>query len=133
MDSPNPVTISIQPKYFDRIPSESLGFLLQYPIMLGGKFVLVYFMVIEGPLEFNTLLWHDYVYAINVVFSILFCVMHFPHNRSIVTNDQIAYVDPPHYLNLDQAFPLSVPSIWVDTSLPWVKLCGIISFVSNCY
>jgi hypothetical protein len=66
---------------FDRRPSECLGILPQFPITLGGNIVLVNLLVVSGPLDFNMLLGHDYVYAMNVVVSTLFRVMHFPHNR----------------------------------------------------
>jgi hypothetical protein len=75
---------------FDRFPSEYLGVLPQLPISLGGKIVLVDVIVVQGPLDFNMLLGHDYVYAMNIVVSTLFWVMHFPHNGRIVTIDQLA-------------------------------------------
>jgi hypothetical protein len=74
---------------FDRCPSEYLGVLPQLPISLGGKTILVDVIVVQGPLDFNLLLVRDYVYAMNVVVSTLFRVMHFPHNGSIVTMDQV--------------------------------------------
>ena len=37
------------------------------------------------------LLGCDYVYAMNAIVSTLFWVMHFPHNGSIVTIEQLAY------------------------------------------
>jgi hypothetical protein len=72
---------------FDRRPSEYLGVLPQLPISLSGKNVLVDVTVVQGPLDFNMLLGRDYVYAMNVVVSTLFWVMHFHHNGSIVTID----------------------------------------------
>ena len=51
------------------------GFLPHFPITLGGKIVLVDFMVIEDPLDFNMILGHDYVYDMSTVVSTLFCVM----------------------------------------------------------
>ena len=62
-----------------------MGILTQLPVTLSGKTVLVDFMVIEDPLDFNMLLGCDYVYAMKVVVSTLFRVMHFPRNESIVT------------------------------------------------
>ena len=55
----------------------SLGILAQTPVTLGGKTVLVDFMVIEDPLDFNKLLGCDYLYAMQAVVSNLFHVMHF--------------------------------------------------------
>jgi hypothetical protein len=69
---------------FDRRPREFLGILPQLHITLGGKTFLVDLSLVPVPLDFNVLLGHDYVYAMNVVVSTLFCVMHLPHNESIV-------------------------------------------------
>jgi hypothetical protein len=75
---------------FDRHPSEYLGVFPQLPISLGGDIFLVDVIVVQGPLDFNMLLGHDYVYAMNVVVSTLFQVMHFPHNGRIVNIIQLA-------------------------------------------
>jgi hypothetical protein len=47
--------------------------------------------------------------------------MHFPHNGSIVTIDQMA--SDNHHPNsvLVQAAPLYVPSVHVDSTMPWVN------------
>jgi hypothetical protein len=76
---------------FDRCPSEYLGILPRFPISLGGKIFLVNIIVVQVPLDFNMLLGHDYVYAMNVVVSTIFRVMYFPHDGSIVTVDWLAY------------------------------------------
>jgi hypothetical protein len=52
----------------------------------------------------------------NVVVSMLFRVMHFPHNGRIVTIDQLAYDNHHPYSNLDHATPFYVPSIQVDST-----------------
>jgi hypothetical protein len=57
------------------------------------------------------LLGRDYVYAMNVVVSTLFRVMHFPHNGSIVTIDQLTYDNHhPNSTVLVQVAPLYVPT-----------------------
>ena len=68
---------------FDRRTSISLGILTETPVTLGGKTVLVDFMVIEDPLDFNMLLDHDYVYSMQVVVSTFFRVMYFPDKGQI--------------------------------------------------
>jgi hypothetical protein len=102
---------------FDRCPSEYLGILPQFPISLGGNIFLVDIIVVQVPLDFNMILGCGYVYAMNVVVSTLFRVMHFSHNGSIVTVDQLAYdnhhPDPALFL----ASPLYVPSVCVDYTL----------------
>ena len=48
---------------FNRRIGISLGIISQTPVTLGGKTILLDFMVIEYPLEFNMLIGCDYVYA----------------------------------------------------------------------
>jgi hypothetical protein len=107
--------------YFKRCSSECLGILPQLLISLGVKIILVDVIVVQGPLDFNILLGCDYVYAMNVVVSNLFWVMHFPHNGIIVTIHQLA--SDNHHPNslLFHTTPLNVPSVCVDSTLPWVN------------
>jgi hypothetical protein len=58
--------------------------------MLGGNIILVNMLVVEGTLYFNMLLGCDYVYALNIVVSTLFRVIHFPNTGSIFTIDELA-------------------------------------------
>ena len=46
-------------------------------------------VVVQGPLEFNSPLGRDYIYSMKFVMYTLFQVMHFPHNRNIVSIDKI--------------------------------------------
>ena len=94
MGSPSLVSTTSQLLAFDRRTSIALGILAQTPVTLGGNTVLVDFMVIEDLLAFNMLLRHDYVYDMKFVVSMLFRVMYFPHNESIVNVDQLEFVDP---------------------------------------
>ena len=61
------VLTSSQLLAFDRRTSIALGILTKTPITFGGKTILVDFMVIEDPLDFNMLLGRDYVYAMQAV------------------------------------------------------------------
>ena len=81
MGSPRLVLTSSQLLDFDRRTSTTLGILAQTPITLGGKTILVDFLVIEYPLDFNMLLGCDYVYAIQAVVSTLFFVIYFNHGE----------------------------------------------------
>jgi hypothetical protein len=106
---------------FDRRPSESLEILPQFPITLGGKTVLVNLLVVPGLLDFDMLLGSDRVYAMNVMVYMLFRVMHFHRNRSIVTIDHFSY-DNHHPSSIStQCSPLYVPIVQVDSSLPRVN------------
>ena len=72
---------------------------------MGLKTILVDFMVIEDPLDFNMLLRHDYVYAMQAVVSTLFRVMYFNHGEEIVTINQLDFLDPSPNPTRDQVFP----------------------------
>jgi hypothetical protein len=106
---------------FDRHPSEYLGILPQFPISLDGNTVLVDVIVLQGLLDFNILLGRDYVYAMNVVVSMLLWVMHFPHNGTIVTIDQLASDNHQPNSMLVQDVPLYVPSVCVDSTPPRIS------------
>ena len=86
MGSPSLVSTASHSLEFDRRTCISLGIISQTPITLDGKIVLVDFMVIEDPLDFNMLLGHDYVYAMQAMVSTLFRVMYFNHGEEIVTH-----------------------------------------------
>jgi hypothetical protein len=88
------------------------------------------------------LLGHDYFYAMKVVVSTLFHVMHFPHNGNISTIDKISSDNHHPGSNLAQVSPLCVSSVRVDSSPPRVNYvvsyprCSIspeIGFVWLCY
>ena len=63
MGSLDLVSTTSQLLAFDRRTSTTLGIISQTPVTLGGKTVLVDFMVIEDPLDFNMLLRSYYVYS----------------------------------------------------------------------
>ena len=70
---------------FNRRPTTPLGILPQLSITLEGKTVCIDVMVVQGALDFNLLLGHDYVHDMKAVVSTLFRVMYFPHHGNIVT------------------------------------------------
>ena len=98
-----------------------MGILAQTPVTLGGKTVLVDFMVIEVPLDFNMLLGRDYVYAVQAVVSTFFRVMYFTHGEEIVTIDQLDFLDPSPDSTRDQVFPLLILSASIGTIPPRVS------------
>ena len=83
-------------------------------------------MVIEDPLDFNMLLGHDYVYAMQAVVSTFFHVMYFNHGEEIVTINHLDFLDPSPDPTRDQVFPLLIPSVSIDTTPPQV------SYVVSC-
>jgi hypothetical protein len=106
---------------FDRRPNEYLGILPQLPIMLGGNIFLFDLLVAQGPLVFNMILGHDYVYTMNVIVSTSFWLMHFPQERSIVTIYHLVSDNHHHNPYLAHVSPLYVSSVLVDSSLPRVN------------
>ena len=58
--------------------------------------------------------------------STFFRVMYFNHGEEIVTIDQLDFLDPSPDPARDQAFPLLIPSVSVDTTPPQVN------YVASC-
>ena len=112
---------------FDRRTCIALGIISQKPVTLGGKTILVEFMVIEDPLDFNVILGHEYGYAMQAMVSTFFHVMYFNHGEEIVSIDQLDFLDPSPSSIRDQVFPFLVPSVSIDTTPPQV------SYVAACF
>ena len=70
-------------------------------------------MVVQGSLDFNLLLGRDYVYAMKVVVSTLFRVIHFPHEGNIVSIDQLSFITPDHRITHSNQTALNVPHVLV--------------------
>ena len=77
---------------FNKGTSQPLWVLPKFPIALGGKTIYIDVMVVQGPLDFNLLLGHNYVYGMGALVSSLFCVVCFPHEGRIVTIDQLSFI-----------------------------------------
>ena len=73
-------------------------------------------MVVQGPLDFNLLLGHDYVYAMKAVVSTLFQVMYFPHDGKIVTVDQLSFVKPDYSVISSHQTSLNILHVRVSLS-----------------
>jgi len=82
--SPHLVPVTHNPLAFNRGMSQPLGILPKFPITLGGNTFYVDVMVVQGPLDFNLLLFRDYVYVMGSLVYSLFQVMCFPRDRNIV-------------------------------------------------
>ncbi len=92
LGSPQLVPVTQNLLAFNRGTSQPLGILPKFPITLGGKFVYIDKMVVQGPLDINLLLGHDYFYVMGSLVSSLFRVMCFPHRGSIVIIDQVTFI-----------------------------------------
>jgi len=80
-------------------------------------------MVVPGPLDYNLLLGHDYVYDMGAIVSTLFRVMCFPHERKIVIVDQLSFPVP----NMASSQPSSLNGPFV----PMVSSPPRINYVAN--
>ena len=69
---------------FDKGTSRPLGIFPSLPITLRGKNIYLNIMVVQGPLDYNLLLGHDYIYSMGAIVSSLFRVMCFPHEGRVV-------------------------------------------------
>ena len=93
-----------------------LGILPQLSITLEGKTICIDVQVVQGPLYFNMLLGHDYVYAMKAVVSTLFQVMYFPDDGKIVTIDQLSFVKPDYHVTPSHQTSLNVLHVLVALS-----------------
>jgi hypothetical protein len=66
------------------------GVLPSLPITLEGKTVNVEVEVFDALLDYNLLLGCSWIDSMRAVVSTLFYVVHFPHQRKVVTVDQLA-------------------------------------------
>jgi hypothetical protein len=61
------------------------------PITLEGKTVKVEVEVFDTPFDYNLLLGRSWIDSMHAVVSTLFHVMRFPHQRKVVTVDQLTF------------------------------------------
>jgi hypothetical protein len=76
------------------------------PVKLGGNTILIDIEVIDAPLDYNILFGRSYMYAMKAVASSIFRTMMFPHNRKIITIDQVSHYEPNPSANIDNILPL---------------------------
>jgi hypothetical protein len=89
---------------FNRRTSQPLGTLPHFPITLGGKTVFIDVMVVRDLMDFALLLGRDYVYAMKVIVSTLFCGISFPHDGIIVTINQLSFIGPDGITSLNGSY-----------------------------
>ena len=92
--SPDLACSTITLRVWDGHASQPIGLFRNCPITLAGKTVCVDVEVIDAPLDYNILLGHSYTYAMSVVPFAVHRKISFPHNRKIVTIDQLTYYEP---------------------------------------
>jgi hypothetical protein len=79
---------------FNRRTSYPLEFLPQFPITLGGKNFFIDVMVVQDPLEFDSLLGQYYVYSMKAIVSTFFRVISSPHDGRILAIDKLSCIGP---------------------------------------
>jgi hypothetical protein len=84
------VPLNTMLKAFDGHTFKPHGIIATFPIMLGGKTISIEVEVVDAPLDYNILLGHSWFYVMMmVVVSLVFRVLHFPHQGKVVTIDQL--------------------------------------------
>jgi hypothetical protein len=104
--SPELIPSSITLRAYDGRPSSPEGLFQNVPVELRGKTILIDIELIDAPLDYNILFDRSYMYAMKAVASSVFRTMMFPHNRKIVTIDQVSHYEPNPSANIDNILPL---------------------------
>lgn len=101
IDSPNIVTYHTILNAFDGHAFNPHGILTTFTIDLGGKTILVEVKVVDAAFEYHLFLMHSLFYAIKVIVSPIFHVLHFPNQGKIVMIDHVSYCMPNLHANVD--------------------------------
>ena len=75
--------------------------------------------MVDAPLDYNLLLGRNWMYSMQAVASSMFHVVCFPHNRNIVTIDQMAFKNSPITASLGTSVPV------VEHSHPATENVGV--------
>ena len=65
---------------YDGRYAQPQGILMNVPIELVGKAVLIDIKVVNSQLDYNLLLGHSYMYTMQVISSSVFRLLMFPHD-----------------------------------------------------
>jgi hypothetical protein len=91
---------------YDGRTSSPEGCFQNVHVKLGGKTILIDIKVIDTLLDYNIFFGRSYMYAMKALSSFVFQMMMFPHNRKIITIDQITHYEPNHSANINKILPL---------------------------
>jgi hypothetical protein len=105
LDSPELIPSSITLRDYDGHPYSPQGLFQNVPVEFEGKTILIDIEVINAPLNYNILFVHSYMYAMKAVASSVFQMMMFPHNRKIITIDQVLHYEPNPSSNINNILP----------------------------
>jgi hypothetical protein len=106
LSSPELIPSAITLRACDGRPSSPEGIFQNFLVELRGKNILIDIEFIDSPLDYNILFGHIYMYAVKNVACSMFLTMMFPHNRKIITIDQVSHYEPNHSSNIDNILPL---------------------------
>jgi hypothetical protein len=106
LGSPDLIPSAITLRAYDGRPSSPEGLFQNVPVELGGKAILIDIKFIDAQLDYNIFLGRSYMYAMKAVASSVCRTIMFPHNRKIVTIDQVSHYKPNPSANLDNILPL---------------------------
>jgi hypothetical protein len=106
LGSPELLSSAITLRAYDGRSSSPEGLFQNVPVEIGGKTILIDIEVIDAPLEYNILLGRTDMYAMKAVASSVIRTIMFPHNRKIVTIDQVTHYEPNPSASLDNILPL---------------------------
>ena len=97
------------------------GILCNLPIELGSKTMNVEVEFINAPLDYNLLLGRSWFYAMTIVASSVFQLLSFPHNRKIVTINQLDYYNSDLHSPPTSNIPLVGKSTYVEVGASLFK------------
>jgi hypothetical protein len=106
LGSPKLIPSAITLRAYDGRPSSPEGLFQNVPVELRVKTILIDIEVIDAQLDYNILFGRSYMYAMKAVASSVFRTIMFPHNKKIVTIDQVSHYEPNPSANLDNILPL---------------------------
>jgi hypothetical protein len=117
LGSPTLISSPTVLKEFDKHVFKPHGILTALPVEIGGKIVSIDTKVIDAALDYNLLLGSTWFYAMKVVASIIFQLLHFPHQGKIVTINQLDYCMPDLHPNANSTVPLNTKSASATQSI----------------
>lgn len=82
--------------------------------------------VVDAPLDYNLLLGRSCSYAMTAVVSSVFRLIKFPHNRKIITVDQLTYFssDPASSNSIQHVSETTIP--YKDVGVGLIKDSGLL-------
>ena len=78
-------------KAFDGRTYKPCGIINNLQVELEGKKISIDVEFVDGPLDYNILLWKPWVYAITAIVSAYFRMIAFPHKGTIIVINQLSF------------------------------------------